>query len=132
MKKNNLYLIIIILLFLIVYKTNFLRSLHDLFIISYDDKINNTYGFCEKEGIGYVNYIKKNFNIDGKLKIRNSLKQNNNNSGAWSVYSSTFSERVKSDYLIIINYEKLEKKFNLNDYKILHNFKDCYFLARND
>ena len=132
MKKNNLYLIVIILLFLIVYKINFLRSLHDLFILSYDDRISNTYGFCEKEGIGYVNYIKKNFNIDGKLEIRNSLKQNNNNSGEWSVYSSNFSEKVKSDYFIIINYEKLKKKFNLNNYKILHNFKDCYFLAQND
>ena len=132
MKKNNLYLIATILLILTVYKTNFLRSLHDLFIISYDDRISNTYGFCEKEGIGYVNFIKKNFNIDGKIKLRNSLKQNNNNSGEWSVYNSNFSEKLEFDYLIIINFEKLNKKFNLNNYKILHNFKDCYFLTKND
>ena len=73
MKKNNLYLIATILLILIVYKTNFLRSLHDIFIISYNDRISNTYGFCEKEGIGYVNFIKKNFYIDGKIEIKNSL-----------------------------------------------------------
>ena len=132
MKKNNLYLIATILLILIVYKTNFLRSLHDLFMISYDDRISNTYGFCEKEGIGYVNFIKKNFNIDGKIKLRNSLKQNNNNSGEWSVYNSNFSEKLEFDYLIIINFEKLNKKLNLNNYKILHNFKDCYFLTKND
>ena len=132
MKKNNLYLIATILLILTVYKTNFLRSLHDLFIISYDDRISNTYGFCEKEGIGYVNFIKKNFNIDGKIKLRNSLKQNNNNSGEWSVYNSNFSEKLDFDYLIIINFEKLNNKFNLNNYKILHNFKDCYFLTKND
>ena len=132
MKKNNLYLIATILLILTVYKTNFLRSLHDLFIISYDDRISNTYGFCEKEGIGYVNFIKKNFNIDGKIKLRNSLKQNNNNSGEWSVYNSNFSEKLEFDYLIIINFEKLNNKFNLNNYKILHNFKDCYFLTKND
>ena len=51
MKKNNLYLIASILLILIIYKTNFLRSLHDLFMISYDDRIINTYGFCEKEAL---------------------------------------------------------------------------------
>ena len=78
MRKKKLYLISIILLFLIIYKTNFLRSLHDLLIVSYDDRISNTYGFCDKEGIGYVNFIKKSFNIDGKINIRNSLKQNNN------------------------------------------------------
>ena len=132
MRKKNLYLISIILLFLIIYKTNFLRSLHDLLIVSYDDRISNTYGFCDKEGIGYVNFVKKKFHIDGKIKVRNSLKQNNNNSGAWSVYNSNFSEKAKADYLIIINHEKLKNIFNLNDYKILHNFKDCYFLSNND
>ena len=132
MKKNNLYLIMIILLFLVAYKINFLKSLHDLTIVGYDDRINNTYGFCDKEGVGYVNFIKKNFDIDGKIKIKNSLKRNNNNSGEWSVYNSNFSEKKKSDYLIIINYEKLKKKFNLKNYKILHNFKDCYFLTLND
>ena len=131
MKKNNLYLIATILLILIVYKTNFLRSLHNIFIISYDDRISNTYGFCEKEGIGYVNFIKKNFNIDGKIEIINSL-EGNYNSGEWSVYNSNFSEKIKSKYLIIINYEKIEEKFNLNDYKILHNFKDCFFLNKDD
>ena len=131
MKKNNLYLIATILLILIVYKTNFLRSLHDIFIISYNDRISNTYGFCEKEGIGYVNFIKKNFNIDGKIEIKNSL-EGNYNSGEWSVYNSNFSEKIKSKYLIIISYEKIEEKFNLNDYKILHNFKDCFFLNKND
>jgi len=132
MKKNNLYLIASILLILIVYKTNFLRSLHDLFIISYDDRISNTYGFCEKEGIGYVNFIKTNFNIDGKVDIKNSLKGNNNNSGEWAVYNSNFSEKIESKYLILINYEKIKEKFNLNNYKILHNFEDCFFLIKND
>jgi len=131
MKKNNLYLIASILLILIIYKTNFLRSLHDLFMISYDDRIINTYGFCEKEGIGYVNFIKKNFNIDGKIEIKNSLK-GSNNSGEWSVYNSNFNEKIKSKYLIVINNEKIKEKFNLNDYKILHNFKDCFFLKKND
>ena len=131
MNKNNLYIIIMILLFLIVYKINFLRSLHDVFNISYDDRISNIYGFCDKEGIGYVNFIKKNFNIDGKIEIKNSLN-GSNNSGEWSVYNSNFSEEIRSKYLIIINHEKIKEKFNLNDYKILHNVKDCFFLKKND
>jgi hypothetical protein len=130
MKKNNLYLIAAILLILIIYKTNFLRSLHDLIILSYDDRISNVYGFCDNQGIGYVNFIKKNFNTDGKIKIRNSLKQNNYNSGEWSVYDSNFSEKLEFDYLILINFEKFKKEFDLNDFQILHNFEDCYFLIK--
>jgi|TARA_Y100000996_G_scaffold354055_1_gene294126 hypothetical protein len=132
MKEKNIYLIATILLILIIYKTNFLRSLHDLVILSYDDRISNTYGFCDREGIGYVNFIKKNFNIEGKIKIRNSLKPNNYNSGEWSVYNSNFSEKLEFDYLILINFEKLKKEFDLNNFQILHNFKDCYFLTKND
>ncbi len=132
MKEKNIYLIATILLILIIYKTNFLRSLHDLVILSYDDRISNTYGFCDREGIGYVNFIKKNFNIEGKIKIRNSLKPNNYNSGEWSVYNSNFSEKLEFDYLILINFEKLKKEFDLNNFQILHNFEDCYFLTKND
>ncbi len=132
MKEKNIYLIATILLILIIYKTNFLRSLHDLVILSYDDRISNTYGFCDREGIGYVNFIKKNFNIEGKIKIRNSLKPNNYNSGEWSVYNSNFSEKLEFDYLILINFEKIKKEFDLNNFQILHNFKDCYFLTKND
>ena len=73
MKKNNLYLIIIIFLFLIAYKINLLKSVHDLFMNNYDERISNVYGFCDKEGIGYVNFIKKEFKINGKIKLINSL-----------------------------------------------------------
>ena len=38
----------------------------------------------------------------------------------------------KPDYLILINYEKLSSEFNLDEFKILHQFKDCYFLKYND
>ena len=128
MKKNKIYLIATILLILIIYKTNFLRSLHDLVILSYDDRVSNTYGFCDREGIGYVNFIKKNFNIEGKIIIRNSLKQNNYNSGEWSVYNSNFSEKSEFDYLILINFEKFKKEFDLNNFQILDNYQNCYYV----
>ena len=130
MKKNNLYLIIIIFLFLIAYKINLLNSVHDLFMNNYDERISNVYGFCDKEGIGYVNFIKKEFKINGKIKLINSLKQNNNNSGEWAVYNSNFLKKNKSDYLILINHEKFKIKYNLDNFEILHNFKDCYFLTK--
>tara|TARA_Y100000996_G_C22488671_1_gene629267 strand:- start:699 stop:1094 length:396 start_codon:yes stop_codon:yes gene_type:complete len=130
MKKNRLYFVIPILLILIGYKINFLKSLHDTSLISYDERINNTYGFCEREGVGYANFIKKNFTINDKLEITNSLKQNSMNSGHWFVYNPNFSEKKETFYLIVINYNKLNKKINLDNYKILHNFKDCYFLVK--
>ena len=97
---------------------------------NYDERISNVYGFCDKEGIGYVNFIKKKFKINGKIKLINSLKQNNNNSGEWAVYNSNFLKKDKSDYLILINHKKFKVKYNLDNFKILHNFEDCYFLTK--
>ena len=132
MKRNDIYLIGFILILLVTFNTNFSRSFHNILFKDYDNRISNVYGFCEKEGIGYVNFIKQKFNIDGKIKLRNSLKQNNNNSGKWAVYSSNFDREKKPDYLILINYEKLRSEFSLDDFKILHQFKDCYLLKYND
>ena len=127
-KKNIFNLFILILFTLVVFKVNFLKSLHNLILSNYDNRISNVYGFCDREGIGYVNFIKKNFDISGKIKIQNSLKQNNNNSGKWSVYNSNYPEKTVTKYLILINHKKFKKKIDLNNYEIIHNFEDCYFL----
>ena len=129
-KKNSLYLIVVILLFLVIYKTNFLKSFYNLLMNNYDERISSVYGFCDREGIGYVNFIKKKFNINGKIQLRNSLKKSNNTSGEWSVYNPNFTKEIEPNYLIIINHEKMKNKINLNNHKILHNFKDCYFLTK--
>ncbi len=132
MKKNKLYILILIVLLFVSIKANFFKSSYELLTRSYDDRLNNVYGFCEREGIGYANFIKKEFDIKNKIELINSLKKNNNNSGKWFVYSSNFKESEKPKYLIIINNDKLNPKINLNEYKIIHNFKDCYFLKKND
>ena len=59
MRKKNLYLISIILLFLIIYKTNFLRSLHDLLIVSYDDRISNIMVFVTERVLFILILLKK-------------------------------------------------------------------------
>lgn len=133
MKSKKTYFIITFLFILIIYKIDFLRSLHDTIIINYDDRISKTYGFCDREGIGYVNFIKKKFNVNDKIEIRNSLRFNSNNSGIWSVYNpNLLYENIKGVYLIVINYNKLKDKIDLNNYKILHKYEDCYFLVKND
>ena len=108
-KKNIFNLFILILFILIVFKVNFLKSLHNLILSNYDNRISKVYGFCDREGIGYVNFIKKNFEINGKIKIQNSLKQNNNNSGKWSVYNTNYLEKTVPKYLILINHKKFKK-----------------------
>jgi hypothetical protein len=132
MKQNKYYLLSLILFFLITIKTNFFKSFYQVFSEKYDDRLSRVYGFCDNEGIGYVNFIKKNFKIDGKIDLINSLKKNNYNSGKWYIYNPNIKENQKHNYLIIINNSKLAEKVDFEKYKILHKFKDCYFLAKYD
>ena len=132
MLKNKINIALIILLLFILFKINFFNDISQILNVNYTKRISNVYGFCEREGIGYVNFIKEKFNVDKKIDLINSLKRNNNNSGKWAIYNTNFLENDKSDYLIVINYKKLSNKIDLDKFKIIHNFEDCYFLEKND
>lgn len=132
MLKKKLTILIIISLIILLIKVNFFLNISQILTVKYDERISNVYGFCEREGIGYVKFLKKKFEINGKIDLINSLEQNNNNSGKWAIYNSNYHESEKSDYLIIINYKKIINKVNLDNFKIIHNHQDCYLLLKND
>ena len=130
MLKNKLNITLIILFLILLFKIDFFNDISQTATVKYSKRISNVYGFCEREGIGYLNFIKEKFKFDKKINLINSLKQNNNNSGKWATYNTNFLESDKSDYLIVINYKKLSNEINLDQYEILHNFEDCYFLEK--
>ena len=132
MLKKKLDTILIISLIILFLKINFFKDISQVLTVKYNERISNVYGFCEREGIGYVNFIKEKFKFNKKIDLINSLKRNSNNSGNWAIYNTNYHESERSDYLIVINYKKISDKVNLNNFKIIHNHKDCYFLLRND
>ena len=132
MLKKKLDTILIISLIILFLKINFFKDISQVLTVKYNERISNVYGFCEREGIGYVNFIKEKFKFNKKIDLINSLKRNSNNSGNWAIYNTNYHESERSDYLIVINYKKIIDKVNLDNFKIIHNHKDCYFLLRND
>jgi len=132
MLKKKIFFLLIISLLILLFKINFFNNISQILNVKYIKRISNVYGFCEREGIGYVNFIREKFKVDKKIDLINSLKRNNNNSGKWAVYNTNFSENEKSNYLIVINYKKLSNEIDLDQFKIIHNFEDCYFLEKND
>lgn len=128
LKKINI--LVLISIFLIIHKSDFFKNISLILKNNYDVRVSHVYGYCEREGIGYVNFIKKNFKIDKKVDLINSLPPNNNNDGKWAIYNTNFSEKDVSSYLIVINHKKLSNKVDFSKFKILHNFNDCYFLER--
>ena len=130
MKKKKIIFFLLIFSIVILLKVNFTQGIYQMLNSTYLERISNVYGFCDREGIGYVRFLQKKFNLDKKIDLINSLKQNNNNSGQWAIYNTNFDENQKPYYLIVINYKKITNKVDLNGFKILHNFEDCYLLSK--
>tara|TARA_B100001029_G_C15035385_1_gene439774 strand:- start:1163 stop:1546 length:384 start_codon:yes stop_codon:yes gene_type:complete len=122
-KKTNLILIIIPLFFALI-QTNFLRNSYELVNLNHQERIINAEGFCKKRGIGYINFIKKKYSINEKIKLITADKEPID----WAVFSSKHDQNINHKHIIIINYNNLKNKLDLTQFKIIDNFKDCYYL----
>jgi hypothetical protein len=127
MNKKKYILFLIIPMFFLIIKLNFFKNLYFIFLDSFEERISKVYGFCEDEGIGYLNFVKKNFEINKKIRLINSLERNNNNSGNWATFNTKFNQKDKVGFLIIINNNKVNYSID-DEHEVIHNYKDCYLL----
>ena len=124
-KKSSIILVALIFFFTLI-QTNFFRNIYELTNLTYDERINNAEGFCAKSGVGYINFIKKKYNINEKIQLITADKE----PSLWSIFSSNFKTNEVPKHIIIINYKNLKKNINLNNFKIINNYKDCYYLTK--
>ena len=124
--KKKLLIIISLLFFFTLIQTNFFKNIFELSTTNYNQRIINAEGFCEKRGIGYVNFIKEKYNINKKIRLITADKE----PSLWSVFSSNFDKKETSKHIIIINFNSIKTKIDLEEYKIINKFKDCYYLIR--
>tara|TARA_B100000035_G_scaffold216171_1_gene185313 strand:- start:1527 stop:1919 length:393 start_codon:yes stop_codon:yes gene_type:complete len=124
--KKKLLIIISLLFFFTLIQTNFFKNIFELSTTNYNQRIINAEGFCEKRGIGYVNFIKEKYNINEKIRLITADKE----PSLWSVFSSNFDKKETSKHIIIINFNSIKTKIDLEEYKIINKFKDCYYLIR--
>ena len=125
-KKTNLILIIVPFFFALI-QTNFFRNSFELINFNYKERLINAEGYCDKSGFGYVNFIKEKFDINEKIQLISADKEPTEWI-EWSVFSSKNDHNKASKHIIIINYNLLKDKLDLNKLKIVDNFKDCYYL----
>ena len=62
-KKKPQILVLLILIIACAIKTNFFRNLAEVLLFKFEDRIENKYGFCSEESIGYLFYLKKKYQI---------------------------------------------------------------------
>tara|TARA_B100000780_G_scaffold276142_1_gene244157 strand:+ start:4576 stop:4965 length:390 start_codon:yes stop_codon:yes gene_type:complete len=128
LKKNKILIFLLILFLYFLIKVNFLRNAYEIIFFKFEDRVSKVYGFCEEEGVGYINFIKKKYEIDDKIMLLNAKKGPHQ----WAVYDTRFKTNHSSKHYIIINYKKIKDKINFKKFKIINNIDDCYYLIKND
>jgi hypothetical protein len=131
-KLKNLYLIILIILFLIL--NNFFYNFYYIAKQNYNSRMVYHYGFCDKSGYGFINFIYNKYKINENINIYNSTIAPNSQ---WFYYDS--KNQINKSKLILLNYNSSNKNsdfiyLNLNsfkgNYKIIENEKNCYYLEK--
>ena len=127
LKKFN-FLLILICLFFLMNKTDFIKDLYKVIKFNEQSRIVDRYGFCGGESIGYLRYLKEKFNFKSNPKIINFIHNPPTN---WSIYDSK-KNNFKGDFEILINYpgKEIDIKLPLLDKKFFLLKKDNYSLGR--
>jgi len=125
--KKNFPLLIIIFSFLYLFeKTDFIKNLINTHNINEEKRIENLYGFCGGESVGYLRHVNNKLNFQSNPKIINYEHTPQN---LWAIYNSKYTNS-KSNIFILLNYPGSEINLDLD--KISENFfeiKDTYFYS---
>jgi hypothetical protein len=131
LKKTNKILILLAILFTLI----FFKTFYNVYVIQRNDyiaRLTNSYGYCDKQGYGFVNFIVKTRKIKENIKIISF--DNQPNIGALFF---DFNKIYNKNYLILLNFNDKTNNSNTNitfnnlQYKILDNYHNkCFFLKK--
>ena len=111
--KKFFFVIIIIFILILIDKSNFIKNFFAIFQFDYDKRIENVYGYCGNESIGYLKDLKKKFNFKTNPKIINYKQTQPVN---WSIFEAKYVNK-KSKYKILLNYPGNEISINTPYFK---------------
>jgi len=130
MKLKKFFKINLILLFFIsfsfLYNINPIKNYSEIINNKLIKRLENIYGYCGGESIGYLKHIKRKFNLNANPEIINFIHTPPN---LWSIYEAKFNN-FKSDKKIILNYPGEKIQIDLVSLgNNLFEFKDPYYFS---
>ena len=120
------FVLLFLILFSFLYKINPIKNFSEIISYKLPKRLENIYGYCGGESIGYLKYIKKEFKLNANPEIINFEHTPPN---LWSIYEAKFNN-YKSDKKIVLNYPG--KKIQVNLASLGNNifeFKDPYYFS---
>ena len=133
-KKENFIVLLVLLFFLII--NNFFYNFYYTLKTNFSDRMNYHYGYCYKNGFGFIKYINKKHKLTRNIKIFNSVEDPNSE---WFFYKPNTDYYSKK--IILLNYNNLTinkngiAEVNLNNkyqgsFKIVEKFENCFFMEK--
>lgn len=129
-RKNKIILTVLSILFILLFFKTFLN----VYVIQRNDyttRLTNNYGYCDKQGYGFVNSTINKNKIKNNVRIINNYKS----LGAIDALFYNFNEVYDENYLILLNYKNNNSSiiFNNVKYEILDNYNNqCFLVKKND
>ena len=129
-QKNKIILTVLSILFILLFFKTFLN----VYVIQrndYSTRLTNNYGYCDKQGYGFVNSTINKNKIKNNVRIINNYKS----LGAIDALFYNFNEVYDENYLILLNYKNNNSSiiFNNVKYEILDNYNNqCFLVKKND
>lgn len=140
---NKKYQLIILSILFIVFFDFFKIPYNSYLLIKrpYEERMISNYGYCEKEGYGYIKFIINKYNLSGQdLSIINK-------NPTPSIYGLVNLKQSKNlNKIILINFqEHSEKKIlkqkiktawfsdkyiDLSSFKLIHRYGNCFYLQK--
>lgn len=126
-KRINILLVIICLFFLLD-KTNFIKDFYRVVKFDEHSRIVDKYGYCGGESIGYLKYLKQKYNFKSNPKIINYI---HSPSSLWSIYDTNLSN-LDSKFEILINHpgREIDIQLPIIDKNLFELKKNIYSLGR--
>jgi hypothetical protein len=115
---NKLIFIFILSIFLMQFN-NFFLNTYVIFNKKYQERLISVYGYCDKQGYGFIKSINDELNLSNNVKIINyDLKYPSS-----YIFVNQFHEIKDYQYLILLNYYETN---DLNkDFKKLKSYESC-------
>lgn len=124
--KNNIFYFLIIFYLLIDFK--FFENSYKLLTKNYEKRLINLYGYCEKEGYGFV---KKNFTKDISKTDFKLINKNKNFPSIRGLFYDFSENNFKNEYIFLLNETDKEKiKTKHKNFKIINQEGNCFLLKK--
>lgn len=126
MNKKNLYFISFLIF--VIFTFDGFTSTYIVLRQTYDQRMINHVGYCEKQAYGFYKKINEQFNIGVNFEAKNFLDHPDP-----SGYFYDYSKKSSNNYIILLNATGADvDSYKSKNFHIIYRENNCYLLKKND